>query len=114
MLSNIIYCLAHSAVHIFICCYLLSPKQCSNVPPRRIVTKKAHDASWECQDACVVVAPLERREDHALFAVFDGKIWHSSDEHAFTHELASCPAASFDSSAACCSFSVPLPKAWHT
>ena len=34
---------------------------------------QAHDPQWKNQDAGLVIAPLDRREGQALFAIFDGE-----------------------------------------
>ncbi|CAN0064547.1 unnamed protein product [Ectocarpus sp. 8 AP-2014] len=43
-----------------------------NVGVYSIAGEKAHDPLWKNQDAGLVVAPLDRREGQALFAIFDG------------------------------------------
>ncbi|CAN0458698.1 unnamed protein product [Ectocarpus sp. 12 AP-2014] len=43
-----------------------------NVGVYSIAGEKAHDPLWKNQDAGLVIAPLDRREGQALFAIFDG------------------------------------------
>ncbi|CBJ27993.1 conserved unknown protein [Ectocarpus siliculosus] len=43
-----------------------------NVGIYSIAGEKAHDPLWKNQDAGLVIAPFDRREGQALFAIFDG------------------------------------------
>lgn len=47
----------------------------AHVLPRMapVRVSQAHDPLWKNQDAGLVIAPLDRREGQALFAIFDGE-----------------------------------------
>lgn len=53
----------------------VSPPPLHQPPPRMVLMLaiQVHDPSWKNQDAGLVIAPLDRREGQALFAIFDGE-----------------------------------------